>query len=275
MPAPPLDSPTALAAALATIGCVAPEDEAAALLDLTRDPDALTALVARRADGVPLEVLVGYADFGGVRVRVTPGVFLPRPRSELLARVAVDRARRWARPVVADVCCGTGAIAAVVKTAVPSARVVAGDRDPVAVACAATNGAAYGFDVVAGDLCAPLPPALRGRVDVLVANVPHVPTDQLPLMPRDTRRHEPGHAHDGGPDGLDVLRRLAAQARGWLGADGVLLVELSDRQVGAAREALGRLGFAVSLHRDIEDRTTVVEARQRSRASTSASEPSR
>ncbi len=273
-----LDSPEALAAALAAVGCVAPEDEAAVLLATTRDPAVLAGLVERRADGVPLEVLVGYADFAGVRVRVAAGVFLPRPRSSLLARTAVARAAAAAAPaVVADVCCGTGALAAVVASRLPDARVVACDLDPAAVVCARDNGATYGFEVAAGDLCAALPRELRGRVDVMVANVPHVPTGELPLMPRDTRAHEPALAHDGGPDGLAVLTRLAGQAPDWLAAGGVLLVELADRQVEDATSALVGRGYVVAVVRDPEERTSVLMAErdQRSSASTSASDPSR
>jgi release factor glutamine methyltransferase len=271
----PLDSPAAVAAALAAIGCVAPEEEARLLWDRSQAPDELAGLVARRGEGVPLEVLVGYADFAGVRVRVDPGVFLPRPRSELLARSACDEARRASRPVVADVCCGTGALAAVVASTLPEGRFVASDLAPAAVACAEVNGATYGFEVVRGDLCDALPTELRRRVDVLVANVPHVPTSELPLMPRDTRAHEPVAAHDGGPDGLDVLRRLAAQAGAWLADDGALLVEVADHQVDGAAAALGALGFAVDSVQDPEERTSVVRARQRSRESTSASAPER
>ncbi len=269
-----LDSPAALAAALAAIGCVAPEAEAALLWERAASPAELAGLVARRAEGVPLEVLLGYADFGGVRVTVTPGVFLPRPRSELLARVAVAAARTRPRPVVADVCCGSGALAAVVASTLPQARVVASDLEPAAVACAEANGASHGFGVVGDDLCSGLPTDLRGRVDVVVANVPHVPTGELPLMPRDTRAHEPVLAHDGGADGLDVLRRLGDQAAAWLAPEGVLLVEVADHQVGAGAAALAERGFGVTTEHDPEERTSVLVG-QRSSASTSASAPDR
>ncbi|MEZ5091398.1 putative protein N(5)-glutamine methyltransferase [Nocardioides sp.] len=260
MPAP-LDSPAALAAALAAIGCVAAAEEAALLWEASGPGADLATMVARRAEGVPLEVLLGYADFGGVRLAVADGVFLPRPRSELLARLAVERARlRGPGAVVADLCCGTGAFAAVVASSLPEARVVATDVDPTAVACAAVNGSAYGFEVVAGDLCAGLPSELRGRIDVLVANVPHVPTGDLPLMPRDTRAHEPATAHDGGDDGLDVLRRLAEDARPWLRPRGVLLMEVAERQATAAATALEERGYQVSTAHDPDERTTVVEA---------------
>lgn len=272
--ADPLDSPAGLAAALAAVGCVASEAEAALLWERTRSPSALAALVAQRGRGVPLEVLLGYADFGDVRVTVAPGVFLPRPRSELLARVAVRRARRHDRPVVADVCCGTGALAAALASALPRARLVASDLDPAAVSCAAANGAAYGFQVVAGDLCEALPTDLLGRVDVMVANVPHVPTAELPLMPRDTRAHEPALAHDGGVDGLAVLNRLADQAVAWLAPEGALLLEVADGQVEAAATALAERGYGVATDGDPEERTSVLVA-QRSSASTSASAPER
>ncbi len=270
-----LHSFEALVAALAECGCVAPEAEATLLRAVTTDPRDLADLVTRRARGVAVEVLVGYADFCGLRVVVRPGVFVPRPRTELLARVATTHAAAVDRPVVADVCCGTGAIASVVASRVRGALVIASDLEPTAVACARENAAAYGFDVVAGGLCDGLPGELRGNITVLVANVPHVPSDELAMMPRDRRAHEPRIAHDGGPDGLDVLRRLADQARSWLAPSGVLLVELAERQVAGAVAALAERGYAVTTERDEDERTAVVVARQSSSARTSASSPSR
>jgi release factor glutamine methyltransferase len=264
----PLSSPGTLAAALAAIGCVDPGGEARELLAVTTDPVELAALVARRAAGMPLQVVVGSAEFCGLRLHVTDGVFLPRPRSELLAHVAVTRSLAGPDGVVAvDVCCGVGGLASVLATRVAGARVVASDVQPAAVECARVNGASYGFDVVLGDLCSGLPPELRGLVDVIVANVPHVPTGELDHLPRDTRAHEPRLAHDGGVDGLSVLTALADQARDWLRPGGALLVEVADRQAGPATAALETLGYVVSPTRDDDLRTTVL--------STTASVPSR
>ena len=133
----------------------------------------------------------------------------------------------------------------------------AGTPDPAAVACARGNlpGAA---GVHRGDLLAALPPDLAGRVDVVVASTPYVPTDAVAAMPAEAREHEPHAALDGGGDGLDVVRRLADQAPAWLRAHGHLLVECAEHQAGAAREALVGAGFTAAIARDEERDATVV-----------------
>ncbi|MGH3717165.1 MAG: putative protein N(5)-glutamine methyltransferase, partial [Micromonosporaceae bacterium] len=119
----------------------------------------------------------------------------------------------------------------------------AADIDPVAVGCARRNLGPYGGHVYQGDLTAPLPPTLRGRVDVLIANVPYVPTEAIALMPPEARRYERRAALDGGAEGLDVLRRVAAEAAQWLVPGGRLLVEISERQVPAATEIARHAGL--------------------------------
>ena len=168
----------------------------------------------RRCAGEPLEHVVGWASFCGRRVELDPGVFVPRRRTELLARLAIVHARAIAdahaaapRALVVDLCCGSGAVGLVVAEAVPGVELHAADLDPRAVRCARRNLAGVG-EVHHGDLFAPLPTALRGRVDVLIANVPYVPTSAVALLPREAREHEPRSALDGGGDGLDVLRRV-------------------------------------------------------------------
>ena len=142
--------------------------------------------------------MVGYADFCGVRVRLRPGVFVPRVRSQLLVRLGIEAALRSATPVVVDLCCGSGALGAAVASGVPAIELHAADLEPAAVACARDNLAAIGGQVSAGDLFAALPVGLRGRIDVLLANVPYVRTEHIALLPAEARLHEPMLALDGG-----------------------------------------------------------------------------
>jgi release factor glutamine methyltransferase len=243
---------TAVVERLRAAGCVFAEEEAALLTDAGGDLDAL---VARRVAGEPLEQVVGWAAFAGLRVAVAPGVFVPRRRSEFL----VSRALAVTAPgaTVVDVCCGTGAIGAALLAARPGLVLHAADDDPAAVACARGNlpGAA---GVHRGDLLAALPGQLAGRVDVVVASTPYVPTSAVAAMPAEAREHEPRAALDGGGDGLDVVRRLAGQAPAWLRAGGHLLVECGGHQAEAAREALVGAGFTAGTARDEERDETVV-----------------
>ncbi|HSK60824.1 MAG TPA: putative protein N(5)-glutamine methyltransferase [Actinomycetospora sp.] len=237
---------------LRAAGCVFAEEEAALLSDVGGDLDAL---VARRVAGEPLEQVVGWAAFAGLRVAVAPGVFVPRRRSEFLVSQAL--AVTAPRAAVVDVCCGTGAIGAALLAARPGLVLHAADDDPAAVACARGNlpGAA---GVHRGDLLTALPPELAGRVDVVVASTPYVPTDAVAAMPAEAREHEPHAALDGGGDGLAVVRRLADQAPAWLRAGGHLLVECAEHQAAAAREALVAAGFGATIARDEERDATVV-----------------
>lgn len=233
---------------LRAAGCVFAEDEAAILLDSARSPAELEEMVARRVEGEPLEHVVGWAEFCGLRVLVAPGVFVPRVRTELLVREAVRLTASHA--LVVDLACGSGALGLAVLTAVPGVELVAADLDPVAVACARRNLEPLGATVLQGDLFAALPASLRGRVDVLLANVPYVPTAAIALLPGEARLHEPHLALDGGDDGLDVLRRVAAEAPAWLSPGGRLLVEVSERQV---REALAIVASAALSGRTVVD----------------------
>ncbi len=256
IPAPAAD----VVAALRAAGCVFAEDEARLLLDAAASPADLAALVARRAAGEPLEHVLGWAEFCGLRVAVGPGVFVPRRRTELLVHLAAPLLRPGA--VVVELCCGAAGVAAALGTAVPGLVLHAVDVDPAAVRCARRNLAAFGGTAHEGDLDAPLPAALRGRVDVVVANAPYVPTASLALMPPEARDHEPAPALDGGVDGLDVQRRVAAVAPRWLAPGGSLLVETSERQAPSTAAALAAAGLVPRVERDDErDGTAVVGAR--------------
>jgi release factor glutamine methyltransferase len=164
--------------------------------------------------------------------------------------------------VVEDLCCGSGALAAALAAAVPGARVHAADIDPAAVRCARRNLAAAGGHVYQGDLFGPLPAGLRGRVDILLANVPYVPTSEVGLLPPEARDHEARVGLDGGADGLEVLRRVAGGAPGWLAPGGHLLSEISERQVAAATAVVTAAGLTAAVTRSVEhDATVVVAAR--------------
>ncbi len=253
---------------LRAAGCVFAEDEARLLLEATADDDALEALVARRVAGEPLEQVLGWADFGGLRLHVEPGVFVPRHRTEFLAgvaaRLARDRAaaRREALPVVVDLCCGVGAIGALVADDAGPIDLVAADIDPAAVRAARRNLEPRGGRVFEGDLFEPLPDDLRGRVDVLAVNAPYVPTDEIALMPPEARDHEARVALDGGGDGLDVHRRVAASAARWLARGGTLLIETSERQAATAAGLMRAGGLVPRILRDDDDGTVVVGERR-------------
>lgn len=253
MPPPP--DVTAVAATLRRAGCVFAEDEARLLIDAARTPGDLADSVRRRAAGEPLEHVLGWTEFRGLRIHVTPGVFVPRRRSEFLVECAVALA---APGVVVDLCCGSGALGAAVAAAVADVELHATDLDPAAVECAGRNLAAFGGHVYEGDLYDPLPAGLRGRVHLLLANVPYVPTADLALLPADAREHEARIALDGGTDGLDVLRRVAAAAGRWLAPGGHLLVESSTQQAHGIAACFDRNGLTPQVAHSDDDFATVV-----------------
>jgi len=280
---------------LAAAGCVSARAEADWLLEEAPDDRALRAMVARRVTGEPLQYVIGWAPFGRLRLAVGPGVFVPRPETEGLADRAATRLRAAAPPaegagelhdgpagsgsgpwsaaaageprrgapvgrVAVDLCTGSGAIACFLAAEVPGARVLATELDPGALAWARVNAERHGVELLAGDLDAPLPPELAGRVDVLCANVPYVPSGAIATMPRDVRDHEPRLALDGGPDGLQVLRRLAARAGHWLAPGGWLFCEIGEDQAEAAAALLAAAGLAeVAVHPDLVGRDRIVE----------------
>ncbi|WP_236792458.1 putative protein N(5)-glutamine methyltransferase [Amycolatopsis sp. GM8] len=238
---------------LRNAGCVFAEDEAALLLAATTDLTELAALVARRVAGEPLEYVLGWAEFRGLRIAVEPGVFVPRRRTEFLVRQAIRVTAP--RAVVVDLCCGSGALGTALAAAVP-VDLYAADVDPAAVRCARRNVPGEVFE---GDLFAPLPHRLRGRVNILLANVPYVPREAIATLPPEARLHEPPVALDGGADGLDVLRRVAQEAPRWLAAGGHVFVETSDRQAETAMATFSAAGLTAQVHTSEDDAATVVQ----------------
>lgn len=265
MPAPSPDdgiAPAAIVARLRAAGCVFAEEEAQMLVSSAPDPGGLRRMIAERESGLPLEHVVGWAEFCGLRLVVDRGVFVPRRRSELLVRSAAALCPAGATaPVVVDLACGCGAIGAAIAALVPGAQVHACDLDRAAVRCAVRNLDPVGGRVYIGDLYEALPAGLRGRVSVIAANVPYVPTGALSLMPAEARLHEPRAALDGGQDGLEVARRAAAGAGEWLAPGGYLLIETSDDQLAAATAMLAGAGLVPSRDADTDLGATVVIGR--------------
>ena len=245
--------------ALADGGFVAPEAEADSLLAAAREGlGPIDTLVARRLEGEPLAWITGSVTFCGIRVRVDQGVFVPRPHTEALARRAVELLP-W-DGIAVDLCTGSGAVAAVLGSAHPRAMVVGTDVDAVAVACALRNG----IRAFEGDLDGPLPPELRGRVDVLTAVVPYVPTEELPFLPRDVSANEPRQALDGGPRGTTELVRAAKVAVRWLRPGAIALLELGGDQAAEMTATMRDLEFTdIRVHADEDGQDRAIEGRLR------------
>ncbi|MFI7128159.1 putative protein N(5)-glutamine methyltransferase [Nonomuraea sp. NPDC050153] len=280
---PSTASTSAIVARLRAAGCVFAEDEVELLVSTARTPAELAAMVERRVLGEPLQHVLGWAEFCGLRVVVEPGVFVPRPRTEFLIGQAAALARRLpGPPVILDLCCGSGAAGAALAAALSTglatglatglegAELHAVDLDPAAVRCARRNlaaaplrpGGTLRSRVYQGDLYDPLPASLLGRVDIVIASPPYVPSGSIVLLPPEARLHEPLMALDGGGDGLDVVRRVIAGAPRWLAPGGHLLVETSERQAGATAEAVARAGLAARVASSDElDATAVIGTR--------------
>lgn len=257
MSAEPVEPDAAVVAVLRAAGCVFAEEEAQLICAAAAAGAARDALVARRAQGQPLEHLLGWAQFYGRRVLVGPGVFVPRRRTELLVRAAARVAPPAA--LVVELCCGAGAVAAALRHEIDVAELHVSDVDPAATAWAARN--LPGAGVHTGDLFAPLPTRLLGRVDVLCVNAPYVPSEEIALMPSEARVHEPRVALDGGPDGLEVHRRVAAEAPRWLAPGGHVLIETSARQAEGTAAAVQAAGLASTVVTDDDLGATVVVGR--------------
>ena len=214
------------------------------MLAVAADGARLERSIRRRELGEPLAWIVGSAPFAGRRVHVAPGVYVPRPSTEALARRAAAALPRAGRAI--DLCTGSGAVGAHLVAEVPGAAVVGADLDPLAVRTARRNGVAA--------VVADLDVAFRDDVaDVVTVVAPYVPTAALDLLPADVRDHEPRRALDGGVDGLDVVRRAVTGASRVLRRGGALLVELGAGQHESLAPALVAVGFgSIDVWRDDE-----------------------
>lgn len=220
------------------------------------------ALVARRSAREPLQHLTGEAGFRHLTLAVGPGVFVPRPETELLAGWAVEQAQALAAPVVVDLCTGSGAIAASVATEVPAATVHAVELDEPALVFAARNLAGTGVDLRSGDMAAAFAD-LDGSVDIVVSNPPYVPLEAWESVAPEARDHDPHLALFSGDDGLDALRVVEQVAARLLRPGGVVGAEHADLQ-GEAVPAIfaGGGGWEqIRDHRDLAGRPRYVTAR--------------
>jgi release factor glutamine methyltransferase len=232
-------------------------------------PAAYEALVAERAARVPLQHLTGRAGFRRLELEVGPGVFVPRPETEGVAGLAIEAARAAGeRPVVVDLCTGSGAIALAVADEVPAARVYAAELAPEAHAWAARNVASTGLGVELrlGDATsAQVLAELDGRVDVVVSNPPYIPVGMVPVD-AEVREHDPSVAlYGGSEDGLAVPLAVAARAAVLLRPGGTLVMEHADTQGESLPAALQRTGCwrDVVDHADLTGRPRATVARRR------------
>ena len=220
------------------------EDEAALILGASTSEDDVECLASERVAGLPLEHVLGWADFAGIRVPVDRHVFVPRPRTEFLVASAVARLNPGA--IILDLCCGSGAVAAAIAARMP-VTVYATDIDPRATANARRTLAPWGGTVITGDLFDGLPEAVRGEIAMVTIIAPYVPTDEIALLPHEARDFEPLTALNGGSDGLDVLRRAIDEAPRWLRPGGYLLTEVAEHQAALAAHTMDAAGLTSSV----------------------------
>lgn len=227
--------------------------------------DTLRESVRRRAAGEPLQYVTGEVAFRHLVLKVRPGVLIPRPETEVLAGEVLAAIAGIETPLVVDVCTGSGCIALSVAQEHPGAVVHAVDLAPVAVEVSRENASRLGLAdyvlVHEGDLLAPLPAALRGAVHAIVSNPPYIPSADVDDLPLEVAGFEPRLALDGGPDGLEVFRRLLADSREWLAPGGVIAVELDERCVQSAAQEAQEWYEEVRVITDLAGRDRIITAR--------------
>ena len=220
--------------------------------------------IERRAAGEPLQYVTGEMPFRHLVLQVRPGVFIPRPETEVLVDAVLEYLDRCGagEPVVVDLCTGSGAVAVSTAYERAGARVYATEIVPEAAEIARLNaeraGVAERVTVGVGDLFAPLPPELRGHVDVVVSNPPYIPTADLADLPAEVASREPRIALDGGVDGLDTVRRIVAGAGEWLRPGGLLAMETDTTRVKDAAELMSSWYEGVVVGRDLTGRDRIV-----------------
>jgi len=223
--------------------------------------------VKRRAAGEPLQYVTGEVAFRHIVVKVRPGVLIPRPETEVVTGELIAAIESAENPLVADVCTGSGCIALSIASECPAARVWASDISALATEVTAENTERLGLtdrvSVVEGDLLGALPAELEGTLDAVISNPPYIPSADVPELPAEVSGFEPHLALDGGPDGLDVFRRLAPQAARWLKPGGVFVVELDERRVETAATEAVEWYEHVRVIADLAGRNRAVIARKR------------
>jgi release factor glutamine methyltransferase len=212
-------------------------------------------LIERRARREPLQYLLGWEDFHGLRLAVTPDVLVPRPETEGLVEWVLEVLADRPDPVMADLGTGSGAIACAVASRLPRAEVLAVELASGALAVASRNVRELGLServrLLAGDLFAPLG-SLSASLDLVVANPPYLPSAVIGSLPPEVSRHEPRAALDGGPDGLGVIRRIVAGAPPVLKPGGWLLMEIGEEQAGPIASLMAAEGFSgIRARRDL------------------------
>jgi release factor glutamine methyltransferase len=223
---------------------------------------AYDALVSRRASREPLQHLIGMTYFRHVELEVGPGVFVPRPETELLAGWAIEQALLVESPVVVDLCTGSGAVAKAIADEVPGARVHAVELDEPAHAWAERNLAGTGVDLRRGDMADAFGD-LAGTVDVVVCNPPYIPLDAWESVAAEARDHDPHLALFSGDDGLDAMRVLERRAALLLRPGGVVGAEHADLQGESAPAVFTAAGrwTEVRDHEDLAGRARFLTAR--------------
>jgi release factor glutamine methyltransferase len=219
-------------------------------------------LVERRASREPLQHITGRAHFRGITVQVGPGVFVPRPETEVVAGWAIEALAGVRAPVVVDLCSGSGVLALSIAEEVPGAKVHAVELDQRAVAWLERNARGTRVSVHRADAAVALP-QLDGKVHAVVSNPPYVGEEELADVDVEVRDHDPLQALTGGPDGLDVIRVIERRARRLLRRGGLLVIEHSDRQGTSAPELVEAAGgwSDVADHKDLTGRDRFVTAR--------------
>jgi len=225
--------------------------------------------IERRAAGEPLQYVTGEVPFRHLILHVRPGVFIPRPETEVVVDAVLGflDASGLEAPAVVDLCTGSGAIAVSLAHERASVRVHASEIVPETADAARENAERSGVSdrvtVLTGDLFAPLPEELRGTLDVVVSNPPYIPTADLADLPHEVAGFEPRIALDGGADGLDVVRRIAEQAAEWLRPGGVLVMETDTSCAKEAARILSRWYEEIEVRQDLTGRDRIAMGTRR------------
>ena len=219
-------------------------------------------LIARRAGGEPFPFLMGFIEFWGLELKVKPGAFVPRPSSELTVELAVDRLKRKKSPVVVDVCTGAGPIALAIADEFPKAQVYGADISEEGLVQGRRNAKALGIKNVtlkSGDMYAPLPAGLQGKVDLITGHVPYVHLDEIEDLPSEVREFEPLFTlSDQSGDGLDLMRRAVFESIAWLKPGGWLMLETAEDLAPKIKKMFLKAGFEKVQGKTDEDRLSIV-----------------